>query len=183
MRVPESQRQHQGSSGENRVGGLFFSQDAGGLVEGNLIERNKLNGIYIAAGANPRIRHNRIRHHECAGILIYRHWEFQDYRPGRGIIEDNEISGSSQFGIQIEDGANPCVRRNTIKTNAWGGIWTRNGGGGTIYENQIVDNAGSGIKNEGGHPLLGVNTFSGNGGQPLEDLGGAIQDDDARCEG
>jgi parallel beta-helix repeat protein len=167
---------------ENHIGGLFFSQDAEGLVEGNLIERNEVNGIYIAAGANPRIRYNRIRHHAYAGILVYRHSEFQGYGPGRGIIEDNEISEGGQFGIEITEGGDPCVRRNMIQANAWGGIWTHEGGCGTIYENRIVDNVGAGIKNEGGHPRLGRNIFSGNGGQPLEDHGGAIQDDDAHCD-
>ena len=167
---------------DNKVGGLFFSENAEGLVDGNLIEHNKVNGIYIAAGANPRVRRNQIRFHERAGILVYRHKEFRGYEPGRGIIEDNEISGNKQFGIQIDEGANPCVRRNIIKANEFGGIWTRNGGRGKIYENQIIENIGSGIKNEGGQPRLGRNMFLGNGGQSLEDYGGAIQDSNVLCE-
>jgi parallel beta-helix repeat protein len=54
---------------ENGRGGLFYSQEAEGVAEGNLIERNGWHGIYIAAGANPRIRRNRIRDHEDAGVL------------------------------------------------------------------------------------------------------------------
>ena len=156
---------------ENHVGGLFFSQDAEGLVEGNLIERNRYNGIYVAAGAHPSIRRNRIRNHDKAGILVYhhKHGDFVNYLPGRGLIEDNEIDTGAEYGIEIKEGGDPCVRGNTIKHNAYGGIWTWDGGKGTIIENRIVDNAGSGIKNEGGSPLIGKNYFRGNGGQQVED--------------
>lgn len=164
---------------DNQVGGLFFSQNAGGVVQGNVIENNGVNGVFIAAGANPRICRNWIRHHQ-SGILVYLHW--QEYGPGRGIIEENEIHDSRQFGVQIEQGADPCIRRNTISANAWGGIWIRDGGRGIIHDNRIVNNVGSGIKNEGGQPRLGSNIFDGNGGQPIEDVtGGVIIDDAARC--
>jgi parallel beta-helix repeat protein len=164
---------------ENGKGGVFFSTNAEGVVEGNLIERNSENGVYIAGGANPCIRRNRIRHNPY-GIIVYLYWP--EYGPGRGIIEDNEISDSERFGIQIEQGGNPCVRRNTIKLNGWGGIVTLTAGNGTIYDNRILDNVGSGIKNDGGCPRIGKNSFSGNGGQPIEDdLGTAILDDTFVC--
>lgn len=164
---------------KNHVGGLFFSQNADGLVESNLVERNEVNGIYIASGANPLVRNNRIRHHKWAGILVYHHKEagYQDYMPGRGIIEHNEISKGEQFGIEIKEGGRPCVRYNTITGNAWGGIWTKDGGAGTIYENHIINNKGSGIKNEGGNPQIGKNLYVDNGGKTVEDYGGATIND------
>ncbi len=158
----------------NQVGGLFFSENASGIAEANIIEQNGVNGIFIAAGANPVIRRNEVRDHQC-GILVYLHWP--EYGPGRGLIEDNVISQSRQFGIQIEQGADPCVRNNTISGNAWGGVWTRDGGRGLILGNRITRNIGSGIKNDGGHPRIGENTIEENGGRDVEDVtGGAVRD-------
>lgn len=166
----------------NGVGGLFFSQGAEGLAEGNLIERNGSNGIYIAAGANPRISRNQIRHHRYAGVLVYQQDEWRsDYGPGRGTLEGNEIT-DGEFGIQILDGADPCVRRNVIKGNRKGGIWTRKRGRGTIVENRILENLGPGIINEEGHPLIGQNVFYGNQGRDIDDRGGATQDDKYTCQ-
>nr|WP_320192493.1 right-handed parallel beta-helix repeat-containing protein [uncultured Desulfobacter sp.] len=168
---------------KNEVGGLFFSQNADGLVESNIVERNKVNGIYIASGANPLVRNNRIQRHNWAGILVYHHKEpgYQDYMPGRGIIEHNEISKGEQFGIEIKEGGNPCVRYNTITGNAWGGILTKDGGAGTIYENKIINNKGAGIKNEGGNPQIGKNLYADNAGKTVEDYGGATINDKVCC--
>jgi Right handed beta helix region len=55
---------------ENGTGGLFYSQGAEGLAEGNLIERSNYNGINITARANRRIRRDRIQYHRYAGILV-----------------------------------------------------------------------------------------------------------------
>jgi hypothetical protein len=49
----------------------------------------------------------------------------------------------------------------------------------TLSRCQILENRGAGIKNEGGHPRIGRNVFSGNGGKPVEDHGGAIFDEQA----
>jgi parallel beta-helix repeat protein len=151
----------------NQVGGLFFSEDATGNVEANQIRQNGLDGIFIAAGASPEIRRNEIRDHQC-GILVYRHWE--GYGPSHAIIEDNMISDNRQFGIQIEQGADPSVRNNTISDNAWGGIWTRDNGRGVIVGNRILRNVGSGIKNEGGFPRIGNNIIEENRGEKIEDV-------------
>jgi len=166
---------------ENGRGGLFYSQEAEGVAEGNLIERNGWHRVYIAAGANPRIRRNRIRDHQGAGVLAYLHDEWASCGPPRGLIEDNDIAGGRQFGVEISDGADPCVRGNRIWSNRWGGIRVRSGGRGTIYSNEIHGNGGSGIKNEAGQPRIGRNAFSGNAGYEVEDHGGAIFDDGAGC--
>jgi parallel beta-helix repeat protein len=113
------------------------------------------------------------------GVLVYQHDEWRrDYGPGRGTIEDNEIT-DGEFGIQIIDGSDPCVRRNVIKGNKKGGIWTRKRGRGTIVENRILENLGPGIMNEEGHPLIGQNVFDGNKGRNIE---GATQDDRYTCQ-
>lgn len=164
---------------ENGTGGLFFSQGAEGSAEGNIIEENGYNGIYIAAGANPRISKNKIGRHRYAGLLVYQHDEWRhDYGPGRGMIEDNDITDGDQFGIEIKEGGDPCVRRNVIRANKEGGIWTQQRGRGTIFNNRIVDNLGPGIRNEEGHPLIGQNDIHGNKGQPIE---GATQDEKYTC--
>ena len=167
---------------ENGVGGLFFSQGAEALARGNLIEHNGNHGIYIAAGANARISSNQIQHHQLTGVFIYQHHEWEhDYGPGRGTIEDNKIT-DGDFGIQIQDGADPCVRRNVIKANRSSGIWTRKRGRGTIVENRILENLGPGIINQEGHPLIGQNLFYGNKGRDIEDRGGATQNDRYTCQ-
>lgn len=162
---------------ENGRGGIFYSQEANGVAESNLIERNGGYGIYITAGANPRIRRNRIRDNQRSGVLVYLHGEWASYGPGRGLVEDNDVTGGRQFGIEIMDGADPCIRGNRISSNLWGGIRTRSGGRGTIYGNEIHGNGGSAIKNESGQPRIGRNVLSGNAGAEVEDHGGATFDD------
>jgi hypothetical protein len=61
------------------------------------------------------------------------------------------------------------------------GIWTHEGGSGTIYDNQILENHGAGIKNEGGQPRTGETSSVAMGGKPVEDHGGAIFDEQASC--
>jgi hypothetical protein len=45
----------------------------------------------------------------------------RDYGPRRGIIEDNDITDGDQFGIEIKDGADPCV--GATRSKRMNGVW------------------------------------------------------------
>lgn len=89
--------------------------------------------VAIHGNADPRLRRNRI--HESglsSGILIY--------EDGQGTLEENEIFGNAQAGVEIRGKGRPTLRRNLISRNRWSGVRIRECGGGTFEENDLRGN-------------------------------------------
>ncbi|MCP4346876.1 MAG: hypothetical protein GY795_15275 [Desulfobacterales bacterium] len=86
--------------------------------------------------SNPVIRGNKI--HDCKGIGI------ACYEYSRGIIENNDISGSIQDGIRIRM-ADPIVRNNRIHARNKSGIVCSEYSNGIIENNDISGNTSAGI--------------------------------------
>ena len=87
----------------------------------------------IHGNADPRLRRNRIRESKLSsGVLVY--------EDGQGTLEENEIFGNAQAGVEIRGKARPTLRRNRISRNRYKGIWIYECGGGTFEENDLRDN-------------------------------------------
>jgi F-box protein 11 len=58
----------------------------------------------VHAGADPRIRRNRIHDGQQSGVHVY--------EQGLGTFEDNEIFANARAGVAVKQGGNPTLRRN-----------------------------------------------------------------------
>lgn len=112
--------------------GIFFYEDAQGIVENCEIAGNGLAGIQIKSGANPAVRQCKIRQSKGSGIFVNEN--------GRGIIESCDISQNALAGISIASGGNPTVRDCTIVNNRRYGVRAYEGGRGTVETCALSDN-------------------------------------------
>ena len=103
--------------------------------------------VGIHAGADPRLRHNRIHGGNDVGIMIHEN--------GKGTLEDNDIFGNALSGVEIKTGSDPVLRRNRIYNGRGGGVMIGENGKGTLEDNDILGNALSGVEIKlGGDPVL-----------------------------
>ncbi|TGO02046.1 hypothetical protein PN36_31280, partial [Candidatus Thiomargarita nelsonii] len=70
---------------------------------------------------------------ESCGVYVYEN--------GTGRIENCEIFGNANTGIQIRKGGNPVVQNCTIKQNGYQAVWVYDDGAGTIENCDLRDNA------------------------------------------
>ena len=143
-------------------------------LEGCDISSEGASCVYILRGANPLLRRNVI--HDAGGYGVF------VYEGGRGILEDNEIVGSSKAGVKVQEGSCPLLRRNVIRNGSNCGIWVDDLGEGTFEANVITGNASSGVViSGGGSPMVRGNRINDNGlhGVHVEEGGkGVIEDND-----
>jgi len=88
--------------------------------------------IAIHAGADPRVRENKIHDGKASGVFVYEN--------GQGTLENNDIFGNALAGVEIKTGGNPTLRRNRICKNVYEAIWVYDKGGGTFEDNDLRDN-------------------------------------------
>jgi F-box protein 11 len=121
-------------------------------LESCIISSQSLACVVIRSGADPRLRRNRIRSGNGAGVLV------QDY--ALGTLEDNEISRNRLSGVEIRAGGNPVLRNNRIFENKESGVLVHRDGEGTVDDNEITGN-GTGIAiGVGGNPVVRRNRIS-----------------------
>lgn len=108
---------HQSTKGS----GLYFYENAKGLVTNCDIYDNTLSGIAITSGADPQIKNCKI--YQCQGNGIY------SYENGNGYIENCLIYGNKSSGIGIYKFSDPSINQCTISE---GGIFIDEDGKGTI---------------------------------------------------
>ena len=116
-------------------------------LEGCDISSQSFACVAIHAGADPRLRRNRIHDGKRGGVFVYEN--------GLGTLEDNDIFGNILPGVAITEGGNPTLRRNRIHDGKQGGVFVYENGLGTLEDNDIFGNdfAGVSIKG-GGNPTL-----------------------------
>lgn len=167
-----------------RVSNLTLRQAGGGrwfcvdIVQGRLdlegcdISSQSLACVGIHAGADPRLRRNRIHDGREGGVYVYEN--------GQGTLEDNDIFANGYAGVEIQTGGNPTLICNRIHDGRESGVYVYENGRGTLEDNEIFANACSGVEiRAGGNPTLrknrirdgkggGVHVY-GNGRGTLED--------------
>ena len=118
--------------------GVAILSGASPLIEDNELSGHGWAGIEIrGAGAQPMVRHNRVRDRWYTGIRVS--------GGASPRIEENEISGSRLAGIGIGDaGTAALVRANRIHDCQYAGAWIV-GGESRIQENEIWGNGHAAI--------------------------------------
>ena len=142
----------------HQAGGDWFGVDItqGRLeLEGCDISSQGLACVAIRAGADPRLRRNKIHDGKQGGVFVF--------DSGLGTLEDNDITHIGLSGVSIAEGGNPTLRRNQIHDNKQSGVYVHTSGLGTLEDNDITRNglAGASIK-EGGNPTLRRNRIHDN---------------------
>jgi parallel beta-helix repeat protein len=111
--------------------------------------------VYITAGADPRLRRNKIHDARDSGVWVGEN--------GLGTLEDNEITGNGLVGVANQTGGNPVLRRNQIRGNKEGGVYVHENGLGTLEDNEISGNDDAGVVIwTGGNPVLRHNEIRQN---------------------
>ena len=80
------------------------------------------------------LRRNHIHDGRGAGVFVHQH--------GRGVLEDNEISGWAAAGVAVASGGDPLLRRNRIHGGGPCGVLIFERGKGAFEDNEIAGNAG-----------------------------------------
>lgn len=171
-----------------RVANMMLKQMGGGdwygvdIAQGRLelegcdITSQSLACVAIHAGADSRLRRNRIHDGNQSGVFVYDN--------GQGLLEDNEIVGNTHSGVQIKTGGNPTLRRNRIHDGKQSGVFVHNNGQGLLEDNEIVSNTGAGVAiRTGGNPTLRRNRINKNGHAAIwvhDKGGGVFEDNDLR---
>jgi parallel beta-helix repeat protein len=171
-----------------RVANLTLRQQGGGnwfdvdIAQGRLeledcdITSQSLACVAIHAGADPRLRRNRIHDGKEDGVLVYEN--------GRGTLEDNEILANALVGVEIRTGGDPTLRRNRIHDSKHAGVLVWENGRGMLEDNEVFANAYSGVEiMTGGDPTLRNNRLSKNAEWAVyvhDGGGGTIVDNDLR---
>jgi hypothetical protein len=112
------------------------------------LEANVVNGpMELSSGAV-------VRNNTITGFLVN--------VPGTPLIEDNVITGSTDYGIIAGTGSRAVIRGNRIQDNAVG-IFVREGGAPLVQGNVIEENSMVGILVAQGAPIIRGNKLCGNG--------------------
>jgi len=131
--------------------------------------------VSIQHGADPRIRRNKI-HGGLLGVSVE--------MDGQGIIEDNDIFGNAECGVQIIARGNSTLKMNRIYNGKGMGVGVALDGQGIIEDNDIfgIENCGISI-GSGGNVTVRSNRINGNGYEAIwivDDGSGVFEDNDLR---
>jgi parallel beta-helix repeat protein len=144
--------------------GVLICEQGNARLTGNLIEGHGHSCVEIRDGTQPTVDRNRIGEGRSGGLWL---------RGGsHAEIDRNDIYGHGMAGITITDGADPTINGNRIHDGLDAGIYVGRGGDGnaggrgTIRDNLVYRNSGTGIDiADGGEPLVARNyVYDGEGG-------------------
>ena len=131
--------------------------------------------VSIHHGADPRIRRNKI-HGGLFGISIN--------KDGQGTIEENDIFGNTNCGVEISFGGNSTLRKNRIYDGKGAGVCVYLNGQGIIDDNDIFGNSCAGVLiTSGWNVTVRSNRINGNGYEAIwieDDGSGVFEDNDLR---
>jgi F-box protein 11 len=99
--------------GEGQWYGVDISQGRLELEDCDITSQS-LACVAIHAGADPRLRRNRIHDGKQSGVFVFDN--------GQGTLEDNDIFGNAYSGVAIKTSANPTLRRNRIHDGKQSGV-------------------------------------------------------------
>ncbi|KAK2727647.1 F-box only protein 11-like [Artemia franciscana] len=117
--------------------GLYITDHAQGIYEGNEISGNALAGIWVKNHANPIMRRNHIHHGRDVGIFTFDN--------GLGFFEENDIHNNRIAGFEVKAEADPTVVNCEIHHGQTGGIYVHEKGRGVFIENRIHSNNFAGV--------------------------------------
>ncbi|MDQ3320975.1 MAG: pectinesterase family protein [Acidobacteriota bacterium] len=128
--------------------GVYFFDNARGLIEDCEIYRNRNVGVAITNGANPTIKNCRIFEGDNGGVVVWQNG-------ATGLIEDCDIFGQRLANIGISEYANPTFRRCKIYGSRDAGVFVHQNGYGKIEECDIYGNEDAEVAvSTGGNPIL-----------------------------
>jgi F-box protein 11 len=127
--------------------GVFFYENASGLVEDCDIFANCLTGVQIIEKSNPVILGCRIYNQKQTGLFVHSN--------AQGTIEDCEIYGNAFAGVEIKQAGNPVIRRCRIHNQKQCGMLFHQEARGTVEECDIYGDEQVGIEiREGADPVI-----------------------------
>ncbi len=97
-----------------KYNGMFFTDNARGVVENSEIYGNEWAGIRSDFGAAPVVRRSRIHSGKMDGVLM-------DHR-GDATLEECEISANLKSGVHVREGSTVSVTGSRISNNGGRGI-------------------------------------------------------------
>jgi parallel beta-helix repeat protein len=144
--------------------GVLICEQADARLTDNLIEGHGYSCVEIRDGTQPTVDRNRIGEGRSGGLWLH--------GGSHAEIDRNDIYGHGMAGITITDGADPTINGNRIHDGLDAGIYVgrggegKPGGRGTIRDNIVYRNSGTGIDiADGGEPLVARNyIYDGEGG-------------------
>lgn len=146
----------------NGGSGVSVTRSSHALIDGNTIESNSRDGVYID-GASATVTNNAIRENQHHGINVNGSGNARIGITDGDQAGPNTIENNVDEGIQISNGANAYLLGNTIKSNgkttskAGVGIWRAKGR--LIGDNTIQGNGGNGVDMNQGALYQGVGEF------------------------
>ncbi|GHF94583.1 hypothetical protein GCM10017783_03280 [Deinococcus piscis] len=158
--------------GNNRFAGAVFSAEAGGEMQGNLLDSNGEHGVIISGGASPTLTENHIKGSGQRGLDIG--------GAASPTVQNNRIEGG-EYSVSISGQATPLLSGNTLSGATEGGLFYRAQAAGTA-ENNAVSAVQTGIRvDETAAPTLrgnqllqmrstGISYSSSAGGQATENV-------------
>jgi parallel beta-helix repeat protein len=125
--------------------GVYFYENAKGLMENCEIYENTLSGIAISDGSDPVIKDCKVYKCKANGIYVY--------EKAKGKIENCQVYSNELSGISIHKEGDPYITQCTIYD---GGLFVYENGIGTIENCNIVGTkVGAGIEiREKGNPYI-----------------------------
>ncbi len=128
--------------------GIYFFDNARGLVDDCEIYRNRNVGVAISGGANPTIRNSRIFEGDNGGVVVWQNG-------AAGVVEDCDIFGHRLANVGISEYANPIFRRCKIYGSRDAGVFVQQNGYGKLEECDIFGNEDAEVAvSTGGNPVL-----------------------------
>jgi serine/threonine-protein kinase len=121
---------------DGKSGGLFFYDNAHGLVDRCEIDGHALACVEIREGADPVLRGCRIHDGRQGGVLVHTN--------ARSTLEDCDITDNFSAGVSIRERGDPTIRNCRIRRNKTQGIAVISDGSATVEDCDLTQNeAGS----------------------------------------
>lgn len=132
--------------------GIIFSENTGGVVEGNSFQRCGYAALVLGSGAHPKVFQNSISHCSQMGIIC---------ENAEGAFEENEISHNENSGVLLKGIREASVFSKNIISGNRVGILAADSARSSLCDNKIVSSVKAGIAVSGkACPIVQQNTIS-----------------------
>lgn len=114
------------------VSGVYVFEEGQAILEDNEIRTNGKDGVQVNSRGTVTLRRNTVHDNRRCGVFAH--------HESNASIEDNDIIGNIT-GIEVTTGARVQARNNRIIGHAHEAASVYNGGGGSLVDNVVRDNA------------------------------------------